>query len=119
MSRSYNMLVRVHDVAPEKVDRVKKAANDEWDFDDWHEAENILSAYADDYLSGGKTEEEFAEQLAKAIWVANGGYCEVEVVATYLENLPCETHTFDEDQYAQLQSAADKTAEMQEDHNNG
>ena len=110
MSRSYNMLVRVHDVAPEKVDRVKKAANDEWDFDDWHEAENILSAYADDYLSGGKTEEEFAEQLAKAIWVANGGYCEVEVVATYLENLPCETYSFYENDFQRLTTVSPSTS---------
>ncbi|NQU21008.1 MAG: hypothetical protein HQ567_06960 [Candidatus Nealsonbacteria bacterium] len=119
MSRSYNMLVRIRNVAPERVDRVKQAANDEWDFDDWHEYEDSISACVDGYLCSGETEDEFAERLAKVIWAANGGYCNVEVVATYLENLPCETHSFDEDQYAQIQSAADKPIETQEGRNNG
>ena len=105
MSRSYSMLVRISDVAPERVDRVKQAAKDMWDFEDWHEYENSISSCVDGYLCGGETEDEFAERLAKVIWAANGGYCAVEVVATYLENLPCETYTFDEDQYAQIQSA--------------
>ena len=119
MSRSYSMHVRVRDVAPERIQRVKQAANDAWDFDDWHEWENSISSCADVSLCGGETEDEFAERLAKAIWAANGGYCDVEVVATYLENLPCETYSFDEDQYAQLLSAADKPAETLEDRNDG
>ncbi len=119
MSRSYNMTVTIRDVAPERVQRVKQAANDEWDFDDWHEHENFISACVAGYLCSGETEDEFAQRLAKAIWNANGGYCEVEVVATYLEDLPHETYSFDEDQYDQFLSAADKSAETQEDRNNG
>ena len=102
MSRSYSMLVTINDVAPEKVDSVKQAARDMWDFEDWCECGNAISADVDGYLNGGETEDEFAERLAKAIWAANGGYCAVEVVATYLENLPCETHTFDEDDFRRL-----------------
>ena len=121
MSRSYSMLVKIHGFDPEKIDRIKDAAEDEWEFDDWseyhHENDISTSACADGYLSGGETEDEFAERLAKVIWAANGGYCAVEVVATYLENLPCETHTFDEDDYAQIQSAAEEPAKTQEDRN--
>ena len=102
MSRSYNMLIRVRDVTPERVDRVKQAANDEWDFDDWHEHENSISSCVDGCLCGGETEDEFSQRLAKAIWTANGGYCEVEVVATYLEDLPHESYSFDEDDYRRL-----------------
>ena len=106
MSRSYSMLVRISDVAPEKVDCVKQAAKDVWDFEDWCECDNYISACVDGYLNGGETEDAFAERLVKAIWAANGGYCAVDVVATYLEDLPCETHTFDEDAYVQIQSTA-------------
>ena len=53
-------------------------------------------------FAGGETEEEFTERLAVAIWRANGGYCEVIVNATFLENLPYEIHTLDEDDYERL-----------------
>ncbi len=67
MSRSYSMLVRVRDVTPERVDRVKQAANDEWDFDDWHEHENSISSCVDGCLCGGETEDEFSQRLNDAI----------------------------------------------------
>jgi hypothetical protein len=37
-----------------------------------------------------------------AIWRANGGYCEVVVNATYLEDLPYEIHTLDQTDYERL-----------------
>jgi hypothetical protein len=37
--------------------------------------------------------------LTKAIWIANGGSCEVEVNATYLEELPHEDYLFGESDY--------------------
>ena len=37
-----------------------------------------------------------------AIWRANGSFCEVVVNATYLEDLPYETYTLDESDYARL-----------------
>jgi hypothetical protein len=115
MSRSYNMLVKVNGFDPEKIDRIKDAAEDEWDFDDWneyhHENDISTSACADGYLAGGETEDEFGGRLAKAIWAANDAYCEVQVVATYLENIPCETYSFDEDDFAQHQAATEKSAE--------
>ena len=42
-----------------------------------------------------------------AIWRANGGFCEVVVNATYLEELPYEIHALDEADYARLIQAAD------------
>ena len=70
MSRYYSMFVRVSGVAPEKVDVVKQAANDEWGFGDWQDQDAELTACGEDRLCGGETEEEFAERLAKAIWIA-------------------------------------------------
>ncbi len=120
MSRYYNMAVTITGAAHERVDAVKEAAAAEWSFDDWQlDPKGVLTASADDRLCGGETEDEFVERLTKAIWTANGSFCEVEVNATYLEDLPCETHCLDKDQYDQFLSAADKSAETQEDRNNG
>jgi hypothetical protein len=34
-----------------------------------------------------------------AIWDANGGFCLVDVRAVYLEELPYESYTYDEDDF--------------------
>ncbi len=102
MSRSYNMAVTITGAARERVGAVKEAANAEWSFDDWFLDDGVLTASADDRLGGGETEDEFVARLAVAIWTANGSFCKVEVNATYLEDLPCETHCLDKDQYDQF-----------------
>ena len=103
MSRYYNMAVTITCAARERIDAVKQAAEAEWAFDDWFlDDDGVLTASADGSLCGGETEEEFAARLAKAIWTANGAYCGVEVHATYLDQMPYETHCFDEDDYRRL-----------------
>ena len=103
MSRYYNMAVTITGAARDRIDAVKQAAETEWTFDDWFlDDDGVLTASADDRLCGGETDDEFAQRLANAIWAANGGYCRVEVNATYLEELPCETHCLDEDDYRSL-----------------
>ncbi|NQT37233.1 MAG: hypothetical protein HQ581_07075 [Planctomycetes bacterium] len=121
MSRFYNMTVKITGAASDRIDAVKQAAEAEWPFDGWsfNAAIAQLTASADDRLCGGETEDEFAQRLAKAIWTANGDYCQVDVHATYLEDLPCDTHSFDQDQYDAFLSATDKSPKIQEDHNHG
>jgi len=107
MSRFYEMSVEVsgHDRA--NVAEIQAAAEQEWAFDDWWFAGDdddaaTMHASGQNSLCGGETEEEFTERLSLAIWRANGGYCRVSVDATYLENLPYETHELDESDYARL-----------------
>jgi len=106
MSRFHEMSVEVsgHDRA--KVAEIQAAAEQEWAFDDWWFAGEddaaTMHASGQSSLCGGETEEEFTERLSLAIWRANGGYCRVSVDATYLENLPYETHELDETDYARL-----------------
>lgn len=98
MSRAYAMSVRVNNPDPNRVRAIEDAAEEEWDFDDWHvhemhDGEGLrLTASGESRLYRGESEEEFADRLAKAIWIANGAYCEIEVAATCLEYLPFETH---------------------------
>ena len=108
MSRYYNMSVTITGANPDRIEEVKAAAGHEWPFDDWYERNGVLSASFDDYLFSGETEEEFVQRLAKAIWTANGTACEVEVTATYLENLPRESYSLGADDYDRLMKPAEE-----------
>lgn len=120
MSRYYHMNVTLKDVNLARIEAIKEATELEWDFEDWFDHdEQCCEASAYGNLCGGETEEEFAERLAKVIWEANGGYCAVEVIATYLEDLPCEMHGFDEDDYARLVAAVPDPPTTQEETPNG
>jgi hypothetical protein len=104
MSRSYDMTIIVRGVNPERLEAVQEAAESCWDFDDWFQLASKDGQQASGYgsLCGGETEDEFADRLAKEIWAANGGFCEVEVRALCLENLPYGSYSFDEDDFAQV-----------------
>jgi hypothetical protein len=100
--------VEVSGYDPAKKVAIQAAAEQEWPFDDWWFAGDeddgaaTMHASGQNSLCGGETEEEFTERLSFALWRANGGYCRVSVDATYLENLPYETHELDEADYARL-----------------
>ena len=102
MSRYYNMFVMIVGARPDRFDQIKAAASDEWDFGEWEEHNGTMTASADDNLCAGETEQEFAERLAKAVWTANGSPCEVDVKATYLENLPHEEYSLDESDHERI-----------------
>jgi hypothetical protein len=104
MSRWYGMQVRIGGFPSAAIDQIKQAAESEWPFEDWtgDGQTGELSSYAEDKLCGGEEEAEFTERLALAIWQAAGAYCEVTVNATYLEDLPCESYSLDEDDYVRL-----------------
>ncbi len=102
MSRAYSMSIEVSGHDPARKRAIRKAADAEWSFDSWDEFDGKLIASGDGSLGGGETEEQFAERLTLAAWRANRGYCRVEVSATCLEDLPCETHSLDEDDYQRL-----------------
>lgn len=102
MSRYYNMTVAITGAAAERQDEIKAAAEAEWNFDDWSQYDGVLTASADGKLCAGETDREFAERLARLIWTANRGPCQVEVKVTYLEDLPYEEFLLDEEDYARL-----------------
>ena len=102
MSRAYSMFVRIVDVAADRIEAVKGVSEIVWPFCNWHIHEGVLTACADGNLCGGETEEEFARRLAREIWTGNRGFCPVEVAATCLEYLPCDTYSLDEDDYQRL-----------------
>ena len=120
MSRYYGMSVRITGADPGRVDAVKQAAEAQWPFEDWLlDREGVLTASAEDRLCGGETDEEFAQRLTQAIWAANGGFCHVEVNATYLEDLPCETYCFGQDDYRRLTARPANEPPTQKENGDG
>jgi len=120
MSRSYAMTVDISEHDPAKAAQIRAAAEKQWPFnpddwwfsdsnDDWEFSDDdngrlsaAMHASAESSLCGGESEEQFTERLSLAVWRANGRYCRVAVDATYLDELPYETHSLDEDDYARL-----------------
>ena len=113
VSRFYEMSIAIKDYKPSRLKQIQRACSREWDFaqDDFiREKTDPLKrrfdkviATAQGSLCGGEEEHEFANRLVSAIWKANGGvYCYVEVQATCLEELPHETFTYDEDDFAAM-----------------
>ena len=100
MSRLYEMQVNIEEYNKDREWEIQEAANDAWNFgDDWYTGNDYMSAHGQANLCGGEGEDEFARRLANEIWKANGGYCKVEVVATYLEDLPFERYELGEEDY--------------------
>jgi hypothetical protein len=103
MSRLYSMTVEIAGYDPARKGAIQAAAAAEWPFEeDWIDNGARMQASGGGQLCGGETEEEFTERLSLAVWRANGAFCEVVVDATYMEELPHETHCLDEDDYARL-----------------
>ena len=104
MSRFYGMSVRIAGFPSAAIDQMKQAAEGEWPFENWtgDGQTGELSSYAEDKLCGGEEEEAFAERLTLAIWQAAGECCQVTVNATYLDDLPFESYSLDESDYARL-----------------
>ena len=108
------MTVTIEKFNKKKEAAITSAAGEVWPFNDWMVDDDKMVAAAESRLCGGESEEEFAEKLAKAIWRANGKYCPVEVNATYLEEIPYETHTLDKGVYDLLKSRGELDPEKVE-----
>ena len=117
MSRCYGMSIKITGHDKNKACAIFDAIKKEWEFQDEffqdvpadNNEPNFLSAYGESFLCGG--EEEFTDRVALAVWKANNGYCRVEVTATYLEDLPYETHIRDEDDFDESQFALEMMEE--------
>jgi hypothetical protein len=104
MSRRYEMQCTVSKVKSSDVEKINDVMLDLWD--GWEPSSKVKvgSHYnlwygGEGFLCGGTGEEEFAREVAETIWEAVGDYREVEVISTYLEELPNEVYRFDKDEY--------------------
>ena len=116
MSRFYGMSIKITGHDDKQAHAIFTAIKKEWDFQDeflnditaQENEPRFLSAYGESYLGGGESEEQFTDRVALAVWKANGGYCHIQVEAIYLEELPYEIHTRDDDDYYQLMALEER-----------
>jgi len=99
MSREYGMEVELEGYRKHRIAEIKSAVNELWPFEEWdeckhwlHKRQCLAARYTESSLGCGQEEAEFADTIAKAVWKANGGYCQVNVSLTYLEDLPAENY---------------------------
>jgi len=102
MSRAYTMQIEITGSDPDKRQQIEDVLRENWIVDDCAVEDEVLTVAGDSQLTGGESEEEFTDRIAKAVWKANEGYCEVLVNATCLEDMPYDTHYRDEGDYARL-----------------
>lgn len=109
MSRYYEASVEIEEPDNSKLEKIKKACCEEWEFDieafqDFERGNGAkgIEAVAQSRLCGGETEDEFAARMAEAIWIANGGYCRVVVNTLYLEELPYTAYPMEEEEYKEI-----------------
>lgn len=107
MSRYFLMSVEVRNANPARVHDIEISAKKEWPFEErnWYEADKLMTSYSESSLSGGESEDEFADRLTKAIWKANSGYCQVLVYATCLDDLPINLYELKKDDFANWSKA--------------
>ena len=107
MSRAYDMNIRATKLKKKTDgDTVKEVIESEWPISYGHtdpstEDDGTFTLFTggEGQLYGGETEEEFTSRVTQAIWDKLGYYAEVTVAATYLDDLPTDTHSLDQHDY--------------------
>lgn len=107
MSQTYNMTLIVCGYVSEKVEAIRDEVNGEWEFDSWDKIkrsgeQSQLLGSGVGQLCGGETEQEFVDRMAKAIWRANGAFCEIEIQTVHLDDHLHDCHLVDQEDYERI-----------------
>jgi len=106
MSRRYEMNITVKSVEQEECKVIDEVLQLDGAENDGYYYDNTYNCGYETSLCGGMTEEEFADQISKAIWKALGGYYPIEIRQTCLEYIPCEIHCMEEEEYGRIMEEA-------------
>ena len=103
MSRHYQVSIEVKKLNKKRKAAIQEAASKLFPFEEWggfHDIHgSITLASADGNLGESQSEKEFSERLARVIFIANLGSCEISIKMTPLDDLPYETYNFGEKEY--------------------
>lgn len=65
--------------------------------------QDIIDAYiGDTWLTGGESEEEYAERISKEIWCKLKKFVHLDIRLTYMEDLPYEEYEYGNDEYNRM-----------------
>jgi hypothetical protein len=118
MSRSYNMNIQAVARSTEDASLVVKAVCEETrlDEDDFSidiAADGHYVAYASEDLDlyGGRSEEDFVEDVLNAIYKSVSEYVDVTIHMTCLEDVPYETYESSEEEFERVKAEKEKSDE--------
>lgn len=114
MSQTYLFDLFIEGASAGKVDAIGEAVRGAWEFAPLSEdrpdglAEGLVNLDSSGIgsLGAGKTPDEFAEEVAREVWRANGAFCMVRVYSTYMEDLPQDEHRFGIKEFKRLTKRA-------------
>ncbi|MCK6440326.1 MAG: hypothetical protein L6Q71_09020 [Planctomycetes bacterium] len=105
MSRRYGIVAEISGYDKSREAAIKRTLKDYWPFRTWDDMDTMLIAeYARCTLGEGQDEEEFVNDVAKAVWAANGGYCKVRLHMTCLDSYPTAVHTREREHFERLKA---------------
>jgi len=103
MSSWYKIEVSVNAFDLTKEDAIIEAARTAWDFDNVTKTDkNVKTLYISGESQVGGEITDYIGRFAKAIWKANGKYCDIDVQALCVEDLPFEDYSLDDEDYTRL-----------------
>jgi hypothetical protein len=91
MTIGYDLSLEVHEIDPKRWEAVVQAAGDLWNFDGrWEldEVEGSISAEGQGTLTISASVRAFHDDITRAIWTANSGYCSVSTRFINLDEGP-------------------------------
>lgn len=108
MSSYYRCSVVVEGIAKDKLRSVANAIKAYWsnfkDDDFYFGGPGLLDVTGEGSVSGPI--DDFAQNIAIAVWKANQDKCEVTVDTVYMEELPTDSFHFDESDYIKIMAKA-------------
>lgn len=102
MSKDYDMSFTITGYDENRIDAIIGVLADEWKFQEADEYDGEIRLQGEDCLDSETSEEDYAEISTIAVWKANGKFCTVSLVATYIGGAPWESYCYDEDVYNDL-----------------
>ena len=86
--KRYLLTVNVYDFERERGDAVVNAAQTYWNFVSWEGSDDCMRGIGEDFVDVNVTDRQIADELAAAIWQANGGYCRLTMAVVRLDDPP-------------------------------
>jgi hypothetical protein len=109
MSRSYEINIEVEGLEDDEDEKVKAAIESVEDIEVNTYGSTVFAA-GDTTLAGGTTEDDRAQEIAKAIWAAVKAPVAITISWYFKDRDPDETNYFTEDEYDKMFPALEQLA---------
>jgi hypothetical protein len=96
MSIHVGLVVTIANHRAERKVAIRKSLKQSWGFTNVEEKEKVLVACHEADYPRDPVSEESLTKIAEGIWEANGGYCQIGIVVTYVQTYPFQKTDYDQ-----------------------